>query len=203
VTEVFEATELPSERTKNVIYEEVSNLTVYFILSHYFTDVGCFDTWSKKERDSVLNKNILIVGSKGNIGSKVKYKLQTFTDNILEYNINDTGLDELIKVADIITFHIPLTKDTKGIINKRYLDIMKKDVVLVNTSRGKIFDENDLYDDLVYRDKTCYFDVFWEEPYKGKLKDLDNIDTEMLDELSFNTYDEVETFLKLLQIQPM
>ncbi len=74
------------------------------------------------------------------------------------------SLDELIKNSDIISLHCPLTKETKHIINKETIDKMKKDVVLINTSRGALVDSNALLNGL--RDKKIMgagLDVYEEE----------------------------------------
>lgn len=50
-------------------------------------------------------------------------------------------LDELLKVSDIITVHVPLTDKTRALIGEKELAMMKKDVILVNVARGAVFDE--------------------------------------------------------------
>lgn len=50
-------------------------------------------------------------------------------------------LDELLKVSDIITVHVPLTDQTRSLIGKKELDMMKNGVILVNVARGAVFDE--------------------------------------------------------------
>ena len=49
-------------------------------------------------------------------------------------------LDELLKKSDIITLHIPLTKENFHLINKKTIEKMKKGVIIINTSRGDIID---------------------------------------------------------------
>ena len=53
--------------------------------------------------------------------------------------------EEIYREADVISLHIPLTKQTKGMIRKQELELMKPDSILINTARGGIIDENDLY----------------------------------------------------------
>lgn len=69
-------------------------------------------------------------------------------DILSKENIIKKGLDELLKVSDIVSIHVPLTKDTKNLINKNKLSLMKKSAMLVNVSRGTIVNESDLYDAL-------------------------------------------------------
>lgn len=54
------------------------------------------------------------------------------------------GIDELMKNADVISLHCPLTKETHHIINKHTLSLMKKNAVLINTSRGALIDTEEL-----------------------------------------------------------
>lgn len=54
-------------------------------------------------------------------------------------------LDDLLRVSDIVTIHVPKTKETIGLINEDRLKMMKRTAVLVNTSRGGIVDERALY----------------------------------------------------------
>ncbi len=53
--------------------------------------------------------------------------------------------DELFEKSDILSLHSPLTDETKGIINKTSLKLMKPDAILINTSRGGLVVENDLF----------------------------------------------------------
>lgn len=59
-------------------------------------------------------------------------------------DIDYVSIEELCKNADIISLHCPLTKETKHLINKDTLNIMKNGVVIINTSRGALIDSEDL-----------------------------------------------------------
>ena len=59
------------------------------------------------------------------------------------------SLETLFKQSDIITLHCPLTKETKHIINKKNIKMMKDGVYLVNTSRGSLINSEDLLDGLI------------------------------------------------------
>jgi D-3-phosphoglycerate dehydrogenase / 2-oxoglutarate reductase len=76
----------------------------------------------------------------------------------------------IYKEADVISLHVPLTKQTRGMIQKPELKMMKPDAVLINTARGGVVREGDLYDIL----RAGYLggaavDVFEQEPYSGPL----------------------------------
>ena len=53
--------------------------------------------------------------------------------------------EKIFKESDVITLHLPLTKLTKDLVKKDHLLLMKKDAIIINTSRGGIINENDLY----------------------------------------------------------
>ncbi len=55
-----------------------------------------------------------------------------------------TSLEELARESDIITFHAPLTNETYHMINKNILSKMKRGVIIVNTARGELVDEEAL-----------------------------------------------------------
>mgnify|MGYP003969327821 FL=1 len=90
------------------------------------------------------------------------------------FNIEWASKDQIYKDADIISLHLPLTKLTYNLIQKKQMDLMKDDAILINTSRGGIINENDLYNTL----KSGHLggvaiDVFEQEPYDGPLVEID------------------------------
>jgi D-3-phosphoglycerate dehydrogenase len=83
--------------------------------------------------------------------------------------------ETIFREADIITLHVPLTRQTRYMIGKRELEIMKPDVILINTARGGIVDERALAAALRSRPAfSAAVDVFEEEPYTGELTTLEN-----------------------------
>ena len=65
-----------------------------------------------------------------------------------ELGLKFVALDELLKQADFISLHVPLTPATKHMINRASLKLMKRTAVLINTARGAVIDEEALYDAL-------------------------------------------------------
>ena len=75
-----------------------------------------------------------------------------------------------------MSIHLNLTPETKGLINKEWLSIMKPECILINTSRGEIIDEGALYKAL--KEKKILgagLDVYNEEPYTGPLMGLNYV----------------------------
>ena len=74
-------------------------------------------------------------------------------------------LEQVISNSDIITLHIPLTNDTKNIMNKTIFQKMKDNTILINTSRGDLINEEDLYEGLkVKKPAFAALDVLKTEP---------------------------------------
>ncbi len=104
----------------------------------------------------LYNLSIGIVGT-GKIGSKVAKIASGFGMKIYAYDIKPDpelknigvkyiNLDTLIKKSDIITVHVPYLPSTHHLINRQKIDRMKKGVIFINTSRGKVVDIDALYD---------------------------------------------------------
>ena len=89
-------------------------------------------------------------------------------------------LDNLLSISDIISLHIPLSKETKNLIDEKKLRLIKNSSVIINTSRGGIIDENTLAK-LLKENKIggAALDVFNKEPINKvnakKFEGLDNI----------------------------
>jgi D-3-phosphoglycerate dehydrogenase / 2-oxoglutarate reductase len=83
--------------------------------------------------------------------------------------------ETILREADIITLHVPLTPQTRHLIGERQLTMMKPDAILINTARGGIVDEAALASALRSRpDFSAAVDVFVDEPYNGELAGLEN-----------------------------
>jgi len=96
----------------------------------------------------------------GNIARRVAEKLRPFNLKILSYDpyfkdkdnkydwVDFVSLEELLKNSDIISIHAPSNKTTYHLINKSKVDLMKNNVIIVNTSRGGVIDEKALEEGL-------------------------------------------------------
>lgn len=120
----------------------------------------------------LAGKTLSIIGY-GSIGKKVSEIAEAFNMNIVistrtkpadcKYEVTD--IMTAVKKADILTFHCPLTEQTRGIVNAELLSEMKKTAVLINTSRGAVVNEKDLADALnSNRIAGAYLDVLEKEP---------------------------------------
>ena len=88
------------------------------------------------------------------------------------------SLEELLRQADFVSIHCPLTEKTRGLIGARELALMKPDAYLLNTARGGIVDEDALYNTLKnHRIAGAALDCFAQEPVTApsRFADLDNV----------------------------
>lgn len=133
--------------------------------------------WSKLTGYEIMDKTVGIVGF-GAIGKQVARMAWGLGMRVLAYDafgidkevadslhVEIVGLDELIERSDFLSLHVPLTPDTANMISAAELSRMKKNAVLINTARGGIVNEADLYEALKGGTiKAAYFDVFSSEP---------------------------------------
>ena len=89
--------------------------------------------------ERLAGKTVLIVGS-GRIGRETARLVEAFGANVL-FAGRDDDLDLLLGQADIVSLHVPLTGETRHLIDARRLQLMKKTAVLINTARGPVVDE--------------------------------------------------------------
>ncbi len=91
-----------------------------------------------------------------------------------EFNVHWVEKAKLYVESDIITLHLPLTRDTKRLITTREISTMKPSSLLINTSRGEIIDEDALVSALTTGQISgAALDVFEQEPYTGPLTDIE------------------------------
>lgn len=133
--------------------------------------------WNKLTGRELYNKTIGIIGfgaigklvAKSAVGigmQVVVYDIYEISEDILnEYSIKQLSLDDLLKTSDYVTLHLPLTNQTKNLIDEKQLSIMKPDACLINAARGGIVNEKALA--LALENKiirSACFDVFSSEP---------------------------------------
>ncbi len=126
----------------------------------------------------------------GNTGRRVAEKLKGFGMRMIAYDpivptsamderdVSAFGFEELIGLSDIISLHAPLVEQTYHLIGEKQFRLMKKDAFLINTSRGKLLDEEALHDALKAGSIAgAALDVLAQEPIdpNNPLLKLDNV----------------------------
>ena len=133
----------------------------------------------KKEMGSLLHgKTVGIIGY-GKIGKYLNKLLKSFGAKVLINDIkfikNKVSLNSLLKSSEIISININL-RNSKKILNKSKLDLLKKNCILINTSRPEVIDYDYLYKILLKKNIFgAGLDVFNKEPYFGKITNLKNV----------------------------
>ena len=136
-----------------------------------------------------LREKIFGILGAGRIGTATAERARAFGMKIFyysnsrnEYLERTTGakkvnLNGLLGKSDIISLHLPLTKDTFHLLNKDKLALLKRSAILINTARGEIIDEKELIKLLrMKRIKCAGFDVYENEPdINSDLYKLDNV----------------------------
>ena len=144
-------------------------------------------TWDKKRLtgSEIEGKTLGIIGY-GRIGSALGRKAAALGMNVIAYSSqpwHEDGIalfieefDEFLAKADVISLHATLTGKNRHTINRETISKMKDGVFIINTARGALIDEDALYDACRSgKIAGTALDVYSEEPYKGKLLELDNV----------------------------
>ncbi len=137
--------------------------------------------WAKKKYGAargLCGRTLGVVGF-GAIGSEVAKRARAFGMQVIAWSevyLDDgssTGIrrvDELIDIAreaDVVSVHLPLTPETRGLIDRTFVETMKPGAILVNTARGGIVDEEALAWGLENRGLRAGLDVYDDEPRAG------------------------------------
>ncbi|MCX8130612.1 MAG: phosphoglycerate dehydrogenase [Clostridia bacterium] len=146
--------------------------------------------WGRVIGYELTKKKLGLIGG-GQIGKEVAKRARGLEMDVTIYDpyFNDTAflekygisrcsdINDIFRNSDVISLHLPATPETKGLINKQSLEIMKPSTFVINTSRGELVDEAALYEALVNgRIAGAAQDVFSNEPPSKdeKLLALDN-----------------------------
>lgn len=127
-----------------------------------FARAGRWKTWGPMLMlgQDVYGAKLGLIGL-GRIGYAVAKRAKGFDMDVIYYDMfrnekaeQELGLkfvelEQLLKESDFVSIHVPLTPETKHLINEKTLGLMKKTAILVNTARGPVVDEKALYEALV------------------------------------------------------
>jgi len=148
--------------------------------------------WNKGEyskAEGLLGKTLAIVGV-GNIGKEVAKRALAFGMSVYGKDISRIEgvaikdfdeMDKILPIADIVSIHLPLTPQTRGLFDDKMFSYMKPGAYLINTSRAEVVDEEALIKAVKEKNLRVAFDVFKDEP-EGKtgsvsspLMELENV----------------------------
>lgn len=148
--------------------------------------------WNRRQFTlyELYGKTLGLVGV-GEIGTRLAARAKSFGMNLIgfdpylppyetactEFGVEMTSLEQVLSQSDFISLHVPLTAGTKNLINKESLALMKPTSYIINTARGGVINETDLYEALKTKKIAgAALDVLSKEPPAGlPLLELDNI----------------------------
>lgn len=178
-------TNIPAYSTNSVaqmVFAHILNITLHVqkhsdeVHSGKWSRNSDFCFWSTPLIE-LHDQTIGIIGY-GSIGKAVARIAIGFGMKVIAYTsksqlqlppeVKKVGLEELFKESDIVSLHAPLTEDTRNMVNKERLAMMKPTSILINTSRGPLINEADLAEALT--NKVIYaagIDVMSQEPPKA------------------------------------
>jgi D-3-phosphoglycerate dehydrogenase len=139
--------------------------------------------WERPMGSLLRKKTVGIIGC-GRIGSYLARLLTPFGCKVLGYDVvqkksefyQSVSLKQIFNEANIVTLHIPYSSEDYHFMNAERINAIKQGAILVNAARGGLVDEDALYDALVSGHLSgAAVDCFEQEPYNGKLKDLENV----------------------------
>lgn len=137
------------------------------VLADRFVRDGLWRTgWSRPERlgHDLSGSTLGLVGF-GRIGQQVARLATAFGMRVVHHRrASGLPLDELLRTADVVSLHVPLTPETQGLLLRERLALLRDGATLINTARGAIVDEEALVDELVSGRISAGLDVFAEEP---------------------------------------
>ncbi len=162
--------------TPGVLDAAVADLTLALILATRRNLVSA-DRWIREggwehnwARPKLLGRDLagsrLGLAGFGRIGREVGRRAEVFGMEVA-FHTRSAGvsLDELLASSDLVSLHVPLTEETRGLISRERLALMRDGATLVNTARGGVVDEEALVDELVSGRISAGLDVFAEEPH--------------------------------------
>ena len=155
----------------------ILTITKQGFLYHQAVQEGRFDFRQRPSSSNLEGKSILIIGF-GRTGSRVAARAAAFDmdlyaiDPYIDSNIIRraggtvvTDLRAILPQMDVVTIHCPRTLETHGLIGREELNAMKTSAILINTARGGIVNEMDLYEALSSGSiRGAGIDVFEKEP---------------------------------------
>jgi len=179
-----------TDATSEMAWALLFSVARRIVESDQFTREGQFKGWDPMLLHGldIKGKTLGVIGT-GRIGTAFALKSKGFSMNVLytdkernpvleeELQAEQVPLETLLQDADFISIHVPLIDETYHLIGEKEFRMMKKDAVLINTSRGLVVDEQALIQ--VLKEKRIFgagLDVYEHEPEVPKeLIKLDNV----------------------------
>lgn len=210
---------IPISVCKGFNSTSVAELAVLFMLTLYrrlvtldeLTKKCEWHTWTyRHESYELVGKTVGVIGV-GAIGQNVIKRIKSFDTDVIYYDlyrlpeekekelgITYKSLDEVITLSDIITLHVPLIPETKGMIGKESFKKMRDNAILINTARDLLVDLDDLVEAL--KNKEIFgaaIDVFDPITDDSPLYNSEGLNLILAPHIGAATYDNYDRVYKL------
>jgi len=170
----YDGVDFKSLKEYNVVFSNAQDIFSKSIAEDVFTKILYFNRNIKHDIDSMKDKlwkpisnnmeltnaRVLILGV-GSIGKELAKRFKAFEMTVVGYRkksiqednfdriiTSDSELEEELKLADYVILALPLNKQTQHMFNKDKFNLMKKTSLFVNVARGKVVNQDDLYETL-------------------------------------------------------
>ena len=145
--------------------------------------------WGEPRRNvEMLSGSLVGLIGLGRIGSHVSKYFRILGANVIVYDkycpkeraeklgVRLVSLEEVMK-AEVVSLHLPVTDETKGMLKKEHFEMIKDGAVFVNSARAALYNENDLIEELRKKRFSAYIDVFSVEPLPKEhpFRSMDNV----------------------------
>ena len=165
-------TNTPSDKVNESVAEHawalMLALTRRIVEAHEFMRNAAYEGWEPEifVGQDMAGKTLGIVGM-GRIGTMVAKRAEGFGMKVVSFSRSGgVSLEDLVKQSDYVSLHVPLTAETKHLINAKNLPLFKKTAYLVNTARGPVVNEVEVVEALRAGMLAGYgTDVYENEPH--------------------------------------
>lgn len=134
---------------------------------------GAHTSYLQFKGNELAGKKVGMVGF-GAVGQHIARMLANFPSEIYYFdpyyldpntNFKKVELEEIFRICDVVGIHLPVTQETKGMIDKKYLSLLKEDAIFVNTARATVVNRDDLLAVIEGgKIRGAVLDVFYNEP---------------------------------------
>ena len=181
------STQSVAQLTLSMVLSLYTNLNQFtdFVRSGEYTKTGLANRLTPAYHE-IAGKTWGIVGY-GNIGKQVARVAEALGCNILVYKrtpvegVECVDFDTICQKSDILSLHVPLNEQTRNLLDKEHIEMLKKNAVVINVARGAVADEDALTEAVLNGDiGGLGVDVYSKEPFDSnhsfnKIKHLPNV----------------------------
>ncbi|NPA84710.1 MAG: 3-phosphoglycerate dehydrogenase [Crenarchaeota archaeon] len=163
---------------KNAVAELVIGMMIVLARNAHYSYRSLLEgKWEKVMGMEIAGKTLGVVGF-GRIGREVAKKAKALGMNVIAYDVFDLSreaeemgvkftrsLEDVLRSADVLSLHVPLTEETRNMIDRDAFNKMKDGVIIINAARGEVMDYGALYEALESgKVRAAGLDVYPEEP---------------------------------------